>query len=102
MANYLYHGKLTAKAGQGQELADILVEASKLVRTLPGSRMYVVSRSADEPEAIFITEIWDSKEDHDHSLKLPGVQELIKKAFPILDGMPGRGQELEIIGETGS
>ena len=101
MANYLYHGKLAAKIGQAEKLAEILVEASKLVMKVKGCRLYVVSRTPAEPQAIFVTEIWESKEDHDNSLKLQDVQELIKKAFPILDGMPARGQELEISGGTG-
>jgi quinol monooxygenase YgiN len=101
MANYLYHGKLTAKIGQGTALAEILVEASKLVLKAKGCHLYVVSRALTEPEAIFVTEIWDSKEDHDNSLKLQNVQELIRKALPILDGPPARGQELEISGGTG-
>ena len=101
MAKTLYHGKLAAKSGQGEALAGILVEASKLVANVKGCRLYVVSRAATEPEAIFVTEIWDTKEDHDNSLKLPEVQELIKKAFPILDGMPARRQELELCDGSG-
>ena len=39
MANqYLLHGKLTAKAGQRNELADILLKASELVSTAKGCK----------------------------------------------------------------
>lgn len=50
---------------------------------------------------IYVTEIWDSKEDHDNSLKVEGVRELIMSAMPILDEQPTKGQELEILGGTG-
>ncbi|WP_255539621.1 hypothetical protein [Longitalea luteola] len=33
---YLLHGKLTAKAGHADELANILLEASALVATVKG------------------------------------------------------------------
>ena len=101
MANYLYHGKLTAKTGQAEKLAGILIEASQQVRQAKGCRTYVVSRTPAEPESIFVTEIWDSKEDHDNSLSLQGVQKLIRQALPILDGPPAGGQQLEIIGGSG-
>ena len=101
MKKYLLHGKLTAKAEHRDELATILIEASKLVSTAQGCKLYVVGISKDESNSVFVTEIWDSKEDHDNSLKVEGVRELIMKAMPILDGMPAKGQELEVLGGAG-
>lgn len=98
---YLLHGKLTAKNGQSGELANILLEASKLVATAKGCKLYVISKELDEVNAVYVTEIWDSKEDHDHSLKVEGVKELIMKALPILDGQPKKGQEFEVLGGAG-
>ena len=51
--------------------------------------------------SVYVTEIWESKDDHDNSLKVKGVRELIMKAMPILDGQPTKGQELEILGGAG-
>ena len=48
-----------------------------------------------------IIEIWDSKDDHANSLKNEKVRALIMKAMPILDGQPMKGQEMEILGDTG-
>lgn len=98
---YLLHGKLTAKAGKTDELAQILLEASQLVATAQGCKMYAISKDAKEPNSVFVTEIWETKADHDNSLNVPGVRELIGKAMPILDGMPSKGQELEILGGAG-
>lgn len=98
---YLIHGKLNAKAGHSDELANILLEASKLVSTAKGCKLYVIGKDENDLNAVFVTEIWDSKEDHDDSLKAEGVRELITKAMPVLDGQPTKGQELEILGGTG-
>lgn len=102
MANqYLLHGKLTAKAGQRNELANILLKASELVSTAKGCKLYAISKDENDTNSVYVTEIWDSKEDHDNSLKMEGVRELIMSAMPILDGPPTKGQELEILGGIG-
>lgn len=98
---YLLHGKLTAKQGEGNQLAGILIEASELIKTAKGCKLYVVSRDASNDNDVWVTEVWDSKEDHDNSLSVPGVKELIGRAMPILDGMPQKGQELQLLGGHG-
>lgn len=98
MTNYLLHGKLTAKDGQGEQLAAILLEASQLVSTAKGCTAYVVSRARDDHNTVWVTEIWDSKEDHDRSLYVEGVKELIARALPLLDGPPQKGLELDVLG----
>lgn len=99
MNKYLLHGKLITQ--QPEELAAILSDASRLVSTAKGCHLYVISLDVAEPEAVFITEIWDSKEEHDQSLNIEGVRELIMKAMPLLSTQPTKGQELRIIGGTG-
>lgn len=101
MKKYLFHGKLTAKRGQRDELLAILINASKVVETVKGCKLYVVALDNNDPDSVFVTEVWDSKEDHDNSLKAKGVKELIMKATPILEGQPAKGQEFEIVGGTG-
>lgn len=101
MNQYLLHGKLIAKQGCEEQLAQILINASKLVSTAQGCKLYAVSKDKDDAHAIFVTEIWDRKEDHDASLSIQGVRELIMQAMPLLERPPTKGQELEILGETG-
>lgn len=98
---YLLHGKLKAKEEHRDELAHILLSASKLVSTAKGCKLYVIGKDEKDPDAVYVTEIWESREDHDNSLKVEGVRELIKKAMPIIDGPPQKGQELQVIGGTG-
>ena len=98
---YFLHGRFSTKAGQAKALANILIEASRLVSTAKGCRLYVIGKDPQNPDSVHVTEIWDSKEDHDNSLQVEGVRELIAKAMPLLDGPPKRGQELVILGGHG-
>ncbi len=95
------HGKLLAIEGKREQLADILLRAAAQVGELPGCRLYAVSLDESEPNAVFITEIWDSKEAHGASLQLPGVRALIAEAMPLLDGAPSGGQQLQVLGGHG-
>lgn len=101
MKKYGYQGKLKAKTGKGAELAEILLEAAESISGVKGCHMYMVSLDVADRDIIWVTEVWDSKEDHDNSLKAPGVKELIGRAMPLFDAQPQKGQELEIIGGYG-
>lgn len=101
MKKYGLHGKLNATKGNVDRLADILIKASKLVSKAKGCQLYVIGKDESDPNAVWITEIWDSKEDHDNSLGVEGVKELIGEAMPLLNGQPEKGQELEILGGSG-
>ncbi len=101
MSKYGLHGRLLAKEGHAEKLAEILIKASELVSTAKGCRLYMISRSEGEPNAVWVTEIWDSRADHANALKVEGVSTLISEAMPILAGKPAKGQELEILGGTG-
>jgi len=73
---YGLFGSLKAVAGQGDELATILL-AAELVSTAPGCLIYLVSRDVHDDTLIWINEVWDREEDHDNSLHIAGVRELI-------------------------
>lgn len=101
MNKYGFHVTLKAKAGQGNTLASILLEASALIATAKGCHLYIVGIDKNDNDCIRVTEVWDSKEDHDNALKMEGVTELIARATPILEGLPEKGVELEILGGAG-
>ncbi len=98
---YLLHGKLTAKEGFIDQLASILLEASKLVSTVRGCKLYIIGKDQSDLNSVYVTEIWESKEDHDNSLTVEPIRALIMKAMPLLDGAPSKGQELEVLGGIG-
>jgi quinol monooxygenase YgiN len=63
-------GKLTAKPGQRDALAAILLEG---LRDMPGCLSYIVASDPADADALWTTEVWDRKESHDASLSLPSV-----------------------------
>lgn len=101
MKKYLLHGKLRAKKGEGKTLSSILLEASETLKSAKGCDLYAIGKDNNDPDSVWVTEIWHSKEDHDNSLKLDSVKAVIMKAMPLLDGMPQKGQELEVLGGLG-
>ena len=74
-------GKMNAVAGQRDALLAILLAS---VGEMPGCRSYVVAKDPRDEVAIWITEVWDSKEDHANSLKLPVVRDAISRAKPLI------------------
>jgi quinol monooxygenase YgiN len=90
-------GKLLAVPGRRDALLEIFRQDTQ---AMPGCLSYVVARDAADPDAIWITEVWDSPESHAGSLKLPWVQEMIRKARPLIAGF-GERFETEPVTGTG-
>ena len=98
MQHYLSHGKLTAKDGERDKLKEILLQAAELVRPMPGCNVYAVSIEESDNQSVWVTEIWDSKDDHDTSLTNQEVRALISGAMPLIAEPPTQGQELTVVG----
>jgi quinol monooxygenase YgiN len=79
--------KITSTAGQRDTLMAILIEGTS---SMPGCLHYVVARDAAEADALWITEIWESREHHHASLALPSVQQAIAKGRPLIQGFAAR------------
>src|SRR5688500_17804102 len=84
MARFGLHGKLIAHPGQRDALAEILLDASKIVAPLPGCEIYFVSTDEKDANAIYVTEVWKSEADHKASLQMPAVRALIEKGRPMV------------------
>lgn len=82
-------GKIRSTPGKRAELLTHLVAGS---RGMPGNRLYLIAEDRGDPDGLWVTEVWDSKEDHAASLKLPQVQEAIAKARPIIAGFETSAQ----------
>jgi quinol monooxygenase YgiN len=74
-------GKMTAVVGQRDALITILLEGTA---NMPGCLSYIVARDAVDANAIWITEVWDSKASHDTSLSLPRVRDAIARGRPLI------------------
>lgn len=90
-------GKMIAAPGRRDELIGCLLDGTG---AMPGCLLYVVATSPTEPDAVWITEAWVSKQHHADSLKLPAVQAAIARARPIIAGF-GERFEMTPVGGVG-
>jgi quinol monooxygenase YgiN len=74
-------GKMKAIAGQRDALVSILLEG---VSGMPGCLSYVVARDPSDPDAIWVTEVWDNQASHKASLSLPAVKDAITRGRPLI------------------
>ena len=90
-------GQMTAVPGQRDALISILLEG---VAGMPGCLSYVVAKDPADENAIWITEVWDSKASHQASLSLPSVKHAIARGKPLIAGF-GKSFETEPLGGHG-
>ena len=94
-------GKLTARPGQRDALVANLLEAADHLRGVEGCRTWLVQESAADPDAVWITEVWRSRDDHAASLAVPAIRGIITRSMPLLAGPP-EGHELRPRGGVGA
>lgn len=80
-------GKMLAVKEKRDDLIELLLEGTS---DMPGCLSYVIAKDPADADAIWITEIWEDKESHEASLKLPAVQKAIAKGRPIIAGFGER------------
>lgn len=93
MSKFGFYGKIVAQPGQRDTLTAILLEAAASMHTVEGCDLYIVNVSPTEPDAIWVTEIWNSQEAHATSLTLESSREAIQRARPLIAG----GERIELI-----
>lgn len=80
-------GRIDAVKGSREELAGVLLEG---IQEMPGCLSYVVAEDAEDPDALWVTEVWDSEASHEEALSLPAVQEAMRKGRPLIEGFGQR------------
>src|SRR5579859_1685952 len=93
MSKYGLFGELIAQPGQQDALAAVLLDAAEMLRDAPGCEQYIVSVSASDPDAVWVSEVWSSREEHAASLVREDVRALIGRGRPLIAGM---GERFEI------
>ncbi|GAA8913467.1 hypothetical protein HpSIM50_15520 [Helicobacter pylori] len=78
MSKYAMFGKMTAHPGKREELAKMMLEADTL-NEMEGCIYYILHEAEDDPDVLWITELWESQEAHAASLKNEKVRELIRR-----------------------
>lgn len=87
MEKFGIYGKLLAKEGERKQLEAILLEAAESLKSLDECELYLVSVAPEDPNAVYVYEVWSSEIAHQGSLTLESTQTLIQRAKPILAGM---------------
>ena len=83
-------GTMIAQAGQRDALLVLLLEAAGLVADAPGCEVWIVNLMPDNPDALWVTEVWRSEADHAASLTDDAVREIIARANPLIARMGDR------------
>lgn len=93
-------GTLRAKPGEGPRVVGMLVDGAPAL-SAHGCRSYVVGSAVGDPDLIVVSEVWDSAEAHQASLRLPEVRASIAVAMPLLTGEFTQ-QEHDVAGGLGA
>lgn len=97
--SYSFLATLKTKPGHRDEVARTLADGAQRLAEA-GCQLYLVSAAVDDPDAIVVFELWDSKQHHDESLQLPDVRAGIAATMPLLTG-DFTGRELTPVGGLG-
>ena len=91
---YAYQGTLGTKPGKRDEIVALLTRRST---DLAGCLLYEVGVNDDEPDSVFVSELWESAEAHQASLQLESVRATIAEAMPLLSGQ-NAGTAFTVVG----
>lgn len=78
-------GTLGVKPGQRDLVVGILTRANPELAAA-GCLLYEVGVSDDQPDTVFVAELWESADAHRASLQLDSVRAAIAEAMPLLNG----------------
>lgn len=93
---YANVGTLGALQGKRDELVAILTRRNADLADA-GCLLYEVGVSDEDPDTVFVAELWESAEAHQASLQLESVRAAISEAMPLLSGEMG-GYRFEVAG----
>lgn len=88
-------GRMQATPGDRDRLAAILLEGTG---GMPGCLSYIVALDPADADALWVTEVWDTRESHEASLKLPAVQAAIAQGRPLIAGFGDRRETVPLGG----
>ena len=87
MKRHSVYGSLTAQPGKGEELRGYLLEAAREMEQMEDCYCYIVGVKDDEPDSVYVFEVWESPDAHRASLSMDVFRNLIEKAKPIIVDM---------------
>ncbi|MFS0562224.1 putative quinol monooxygenase [Terribacillus sp. 179-K 1B1 HS] len=100
MQKFGLFGRFLVDKEDREELSTILLEAAAAMEDVDGCEVYQVSVSNEEPQAVYVYEVWKDEAAHQASLSLEVTQTLIQRAKPLITGMD-RMNTLQTLGGLG-
>jgi quinol monooxygenase YgiN len=79
---------MEALPGKGSVLAGKLLTVAEGMRAAPGCELYVVNLSADEPDIVWVTEVWSDEAASDRALSGDLGEAGIGDVIALLAGPP--------------
>lgn len=96
---YGLFGKIKANPGQRDKLIDLLLKAADALREFDACYLYVVSSAPDDPDGVWVHEVWRSQADHQVSLSLETTKAAIASGRPLIAEMSMRFEVTPIGGK---
>jgi quinol monooxygenase YgiN len=79
---------MVAHPGRGSVLAGTLLRVAEGLRAAPGCELYVINLSADEPDTVWVTEVWADEAASDRALSTDLGEVGIGQVIELLAGPP--------------
>ncbi|MER5261966.1 antibiotic biosynthesis monooxygenase [Actinosynnema sp. NPDC002837] len=102
IATYGFSATLTAAPGLGDRLVDLLLTG--LDEGSPGASehcvVYLVSRSASDPDVVHVIEGWTSEEDHHRAFAGEAARAIVARIGELLVGEPVYGDQVPVRGKA--
>jgi len=94
------HVKATVKPGKRDELIQQLQQLSAELLTRASGCIYYLISTTEEPDVVWISELWTSKEAKDAVAMKPESAKAMKELLPLVVSMTDR-TNLTVVGGTG-
>ncbi len=79
---YAQHAKMITQPGKREEVVQTLSKSLEVLENTPGCIYYLIS-TTQEPDTIWISELWNSKEDKDALATNPETARTMKELMPL-------------------
>jgi len=99
MSAYGCYVTFTTQPGQRDTLVSHLLTAAAGTESVAECLLYIINTSTADPNSVWVTELWTSKEAHDASLTTEAAQALIKQVVPLLAKPPEQINVLPVGGK---
>ncbi|RDI16587.1 putative quinol monooxygenase [Lentzea flaviverrucosa] len=93
-----FHATMTARPGKGDQVVEFLLNAPSL--TNDDCVVFLVGRSAGNPDVVHVTEGWTTAEAHSAFFATEEAQALVANLQTLLDGESTYSDELPVGGKA--